>query len=164
MKTLMLCGLLSTALAADVATLQTTRKKVVVIVNAGNPVGALTPERARELFLKKHTTWKGVLSELSETPGFDANEKVRPVDLTEGHAERAVFLQKVLGMSSAVLSRHWVKLQYQSAVEPATQVDTAARLIRLVGDSRGAIGFAEEGALDAEALKKVKVVLTLEAD
>ena len=164
MKTLTMFALLSTALAADVPKPQAARKKVAVIVNAANPVSALTAERVRELFLKKHASWKGVLSDLGETPGFDANEKVRPVDLTEGHAERGVFLHKVLGMTSPVLARHWVKLQYQSAVEPATQVDTAARLVRLVGDSRGAIGFADEGALDAEALKKVKVVLTLEYD
>jgi ABC-type phosphate transport system substrate-binding protein len=163
MKTLLWCGLLSTLLSTAQAA-QTQRKKVVVIVNAANPATALSLEQARDCFLKKHGSWKAPLADLADLAGFDANEKIRPIDLPEGHPERSVFLHKVLGMSSASLSRHWVKLQYQSAAEPATQVDSAARLIRLVGESRGAIGFADEGALDAEARKKVKVVLTLDYD
>ena len=151
--------LLLAALATSDAAAQTGKKKVVVIVNASNPVESLRADQVRELFLKKLPSWKGALP--ADLKGFDENERVRPVDLADHLPERAAFLSRVLEMSPALLQRHWVRMQYQAAVDPPIQAESSDRAVRLVGDSRGGIGFAAEESLTEEARKKVKVVLTL---
>src|SRR6185295_17655469 len=102
-------GILLAATAAWGAPEQGPKKKVVVIVNAANPLDSLRPQQIRELFLKKHTTWRTELVDVPDRKGFDDAEMVRPVDLSSGQEERKAFLAKVLEMSSASLERHWVK-------------------------------------------------------
>jgi ABC-type phosphate transport system substrate-binding protein len=153
--------LLLAASAVAGASGQNNRKKVVVIVNAANPIESLRPSQIRELFLKRHTTWRTELADVPDRKGFDEGEQVRPVDLSAGHEERRVFLDKVLEMSAASLERHWVKVQYQNATDPPTSAESAERAIRLVGSLKGALGFVFEEALTEEARKKVKVVLTV---
>jgi ABC-type phosphate transport system substrate-binding protein len=152
------------ASAACGASAQGPKKKVAVIVNAANPVDSLRTSQIRELFLKKTQTWRTALADVSDRKGFDDGEPVRPVDLTSGHEERRVFLDKVLEMTGASLERHWVKVQYQNAVDPPTQAESSERAIRLVGSMRGGLGFVAEEALTEEARKKVKVVLSVTVD
>jgi ABC-type phosphate transport system substrate-binding protein len=157
----LIAGLLLAGSAAGAARADASRKKVVVIVNAANPVDGLRPPQIRELFLKRHTTWRTVVADISDRKGFDETEQVRPVDLAGGQDERRLFLEKVLEMSSASLERHWVKVQYQNATDPPIQAENAERMIRMVGSLKGGLGFVYEDALTEEARKKVKVVLTV---
>jgi ABC-type phosphate transport system substrate-binding protein len=162
MKRIGIACLLAAAFATpDAHGAQGGKRKVVVIVNASNPVESLRADQVRELFLKKTTTWKSVLP--GDLKGFDDNERVRPVDLADHVAERKAFLEQVLEMSSSALQRHWVRLQYQAALDAPPQAESSERAVRLVGDTRGGIGFAAEDSLTEELRKKVKVVLTLAA-
>ena len=164
MKTVRIAGFLLAASAACAAWGENPRKKVVVIVNAANPVESLRASQIRELFLKKHTTWRTDLADVPDRKGFDEAEQVRPIDLAAGQEERRMFLEKVLEMSAASLERHWVKVQYQNAVDPPIQAESSERMIRLVGSLKGSIGFVFEDALTDEARKKVKVVMSVGQD
>jgi len=162
MNSLRVAGILLAASAACAA--RTQEKKLVVIVHASNPVDSLRPQQIRDLFLKKHPTWRGELVDVGDRKGFDETEVVKPVDLPGNTEERRAFLSKVLEMSAASLERYWVKVQYQSATEPPAQADNSDRAIRLVGSQKGGLAFVAESALTEETRKKVKVVYTVTLD
>ena len=164
MRIIRIAGLLLATSAACAAWGQNGKKKLVVIVNVSNPLESLRPSQIRELFLKRHTTWRTAVADVPDRKGFDEGEQVKPVDLGAGHEERRLFLEKVLEMSSASLERHWVKVQYQNATDPPTQAESSERAIRLVGSLKGGLGFVFEESLTEEARKKVKVVLTVGSD
>ena len=164
MNVLRVAGFLLAASAAVGARAQESQKRLVVIVHASNPVESLRPQQIRDLFLKKHPTWRSELADVGDRKGFDEGEVLKPVDFSSGTEERRVFLAKVLEMSSASLERYWVRVQYQSAVEPPAQVESSAGAIRLVGSQKGALGFVVESALTEETRKKVKVVYSVPLD
>ena len=157
-------GVVLAASAAYGAQAQESQKRLVVIVHVSNPLDSLRPQQIRDLFLKKHTTWRGELADLGDKKGFDEGEVVKPVDLANGSEERRVFLGKILEMTAAGLERYWVKVQYQSALEPPTPVESSERAIRLVGSQKGGLGFVVESALTEETRKKVKVVYSVLLD
>jgi len=164
LKIIRIAVLMLAASAVCAASAQNNRKKLVVIVNAANPIESLRPAQIRELFLKRHTTWRTELADVPDRKGFEEGEQVRPVDLGAGQEERRLFLEKVLEMSSASLERHWVKVQYQNATDPPTQAESADRAIRLVSSLKGGLGFVFEESLTEEARKKVKIVLSVGSD
>src|SRR5262245_33430634 len=133
MKAIRFGAFLLAVSAACGAWAQSPKKKIAVIVNAANPVDSLRNHHIRELILKKTPTWRSALADVTDKKGFDDGESVRPVDLATGNEERRVFLDKVLEMTSASLERHWVKVQYQNAIDPPVVAESSDRMIRLVG-------------------------------
>src|SRR5687768_10959913 len=81
---------------------------LVFIVNKDNPVGSLSPENVREIFLKQTKTWA------------DDSQPIRPLDRALGSSERELFLRSVMKKSPAEMERHWI-LQKQVTGDVAPQ-------------------------------------------
>jgi hypothetical protein len=122
--------------------------QVVVIVNQENPVASLTKNDTKAYFLTNSGAWKG-------------GERVRPVDQPADSPDRIVFLQQVLGLTSAEVERHWVAKQYATGGAPPAKAADAATVIRMVRAAKGAIGFLSKKDFDAADKTGVKVVFTI---
>jgi ABC-type phosphate transport system substrate-binding protein len=155
MRTLLLLPFVFAA-ATQVAPAQDAAKTVCVIVHVENPAAKLSEAQVKDLFLKKDKTWERVLADAKGS--FDKGEKVAPVDYQGDKACREAFLKKTLDMNADAVARHWVTVQYQSAVKPAKQINEPERVIAFVGELKGALGFVTKDKLDEAALKKVKIV------
>ena len=138
------------------------KTKIFVIVNKSNPIDALTKEQVRHLFLRKEITWERVLTKAKKkSKSFSKSEKVRPIEFTR-KKENELFLKHVLEKDKDSLERHWIKLQYQSAIRRPKRVGTPERVLKYTSALKGCVGFINADALTEAHKKRVKVVLTLE--
>ncbi len=107
-----------------------------LVVNASNPLKeteAAAKKIVKALFLKDLTRWP------------DGTE-AKPYDRGPKAAERAVFVQEVLGMNAAELARHWLRVKNMSGVTPPMEVDTDRLLLRHVERHDGAFGVVKQSA------------------
>jgi ABC-type phosphate transport system substrate-binding protein len=132
--------------AAVLATITASAAEIAVVVNKANPESTMDAKSVKSHFLRTLAAWSN-------------GEKVRPVDHGGEPAQRAAFLQKVLGMSAADFERFWLEKQYASADNPPTKAPDDASVLKLVKAFKGAIGFVSKEAAAADA--DVKVVLTI---
>lgn len=123
-------------------------EELVVIVNAANPVGPLTPQEVKGYFLKRFPVWRN-------------GEKVRPADHNMAGPDRAAFLSKVLNMTSDELQRYWIERQYASAEHPPAGLDDDPSVVKFVSFFKGGIGFVTKSALSKAGGEGVKPVLTI---
>jgi len=143
------------------------KEQLLIIVNRANPIHSLTKDQVRQLFLRRELTWEEPIAEDKVEPKeqqpepFDPKEKVLPIELTTTK-EHAAFLARVLEKDKDTLERHWIKLQYQSAVNRPRRVGTSERVIKYTASLKGCIGYINARDLDERAKKHVKVVLVLE--
>jgi ABC-type phosphate transport system substrate-binding protein len=129
--------LLTSALAGD---------PVVLVVHADNPSAELTAKQARNLLLRRTTSWSG-------------GERVRPVFYaTTGPAQSAVY-DEVLGLDETDLERMWIEARYAKGLNPPPKVADAAQVLQFVTTFPGALGFVAKADLPDDA--GVKVVYTL---
>lgn len=120
--------------------------ELVIIVNAANPVDALTASEAKQYFLKNKARWP-------------FGKKVRPSDYKDEKGMRDVFLSNVLAMNALEVERYWIEQQYARATKPPTMLDDDTAVVRFVNKFEGAIGFVDRGAVNSGS--GVKEVLTL---
>ncbi len=140
------------------------KTKILVIVNKSNPIDALSIAQVRHLFLRKDLTWERVLTKArgkKKKGSFSYAEKVRPIEFTRT-VENRLFLKHVLEKDKDALERHWIKLQYQSAIRRPKRVGTPERVLKYTSALKGCIGFINADALREVDKKRVKVVLVLE--
>ena len=121
--------------------------EVVVIVNRANPAATLTVKQVKSHFLKNPSTWAD-------------GSRVRPVDRSNGGADRAAFLAQVLGMSDPELERYWISRQYATAEEPPPKAKDDAEVISMVDTLAGGIGFVSRKALEDADAANIKAVLS----
>ena len=138
------------------------KTRILVIVNKANPIDSLTKEQVRHLFLRREITWERVLTKAKKkSKSFSKSEKVRPIEFTRKR-ENELFLEHVIEKDKDSLERHWIKLQYQSAIRRPKRVGTPERVLKYTSALKGCVGFINADALTEAHKKRVKVVLTLE--
>ena len=118
-------------------------RRLAVVVNRTSPLASLSADAVRAYFLKQHKEWA-------------SGEKVRPVQ-QEG-AVHAVFLGRVLKMTSSDYERYWLERKYSAAETPPKTVDDDAAVAKFVGAMKGAIGYVDWTALDESSKSKLKVI------
>ena len=143
MKTVVKIYVVAALLAASVSY----AGELVIIVNAANPVDALTASEAKQYFLKNKARWA-------------FGKKVRPSDYKDEKGMRDAFLTNVLAMNALEVERYWIEQQYARAAKPPTMLDDDTAVVRFVNKFEGAIGFVDRAAVSSGS-DGVKEVLTL---
>lgn len=133
MKTILNTLLLTGAIMAAAPALA----EVVVVVNAGSPIHAMTNDQVAQFFLGK-------------------SSMMTPIDLPESSPLRAEFYKKVTDKEPAQAKALWSKLVFTGKATQPKEVPTSADVKKAVAADPKAIGYMEKGAVDAT----VKVVLT----
>jgi ABC-type phosphate transport system substrate-binding protein len=122
---------------------------IVVIVNGSNPVDNLTMDDLRKIFLSQRSRW-------------ESGRQVVAVMVGEGIPERTAFLKVVCGMSDADFGKYLLQAAFSGkAATYPKEVLSSRRVILVVANSPGAIGFVKAGDLRGEdndgLVKPVKI-------
>ncbi|MEH6433688.1 hypothetical protein [Massilia sp. DD77] len=127
--------LIHAALCAGLACAASANAQVVVVVNAANPVSALTQEQISELYLGK-------------------SKDLTPIDQAKDSETQREFLEKVVSKKSPQYEAVWAKLEFSGkGIRPKTYPSDAAVKKALAAD-RNAIGYIDKSSVDGN----VKVV------
>jgi ABC-type phosphate transport system substrate-binding protein len=98
-----------------------------VVVNASNPVEAISRDEAAQLFLKKVTRW-------------DTGDVVRPVE--PGSAPlRDAFYRRVAGKSPAAVRSYWNQLIFSGREVPPVEKSTDDEVVAFVRSTPWGIGY-----------------------
>ncbi|MES2964420.1 MAG: substrate-binding domain-containing protein [Bdellovibrionota bacterium] len=118
---------------------------LVFIVNADNPVGAISEGDLREMFFKRKKSW----------PDGTA---VRFIDRSSGSAIRQDFLKSILMKKSDEIEMYWIGQKLYSGDSAPLQQASDAMTIRFVESFKGAIGYVSSSTeLSDRKVKAVKV-------
>ena len=116
----------------------------VVIVNAANPVSAVTGDQLSALFLKKLTQWSGGLPAV-------------PVDLGAEAAARESFSRAVHHKGTGAVKAYWQQLIFSGRDVPPPEKGSAREVIAFVAASRGGVGYVPAGTPLTPGVKAVDV-------
>lgn len=111
------------------------------------PTASLDARAIRAFFLKTQHAW-------------EHKERVRPIDYVNQTPQRAAFLAKVVGLSTAEFDRYWAERQAIGEFPPIKAADEES-VVRFVTSLKGTIGFVSKRTAD-RAKPNVKVIMTLE--
>lgn len=100
----------------------------IVIVNASNPLRAMSRDRVAAYFLKRRVTWPN-------------GTGVAPVDLPPDSRARSAFSREVLRRSPGDVSAYWVQEIFAGRSEPPQMKNSDAAVISHVSAMPGAIGY-----------------------
>jgi ABC-type phosphate transport system substrate-binding protein len=113
-----------------------------VIVNATNPVTAVTRDELSKVFLKKQPTW-------------DNGKPVTPLDLTEDAGAREAFTKAVHRRSVTAVKSYWEQQIFSGRDVPPTEERTETDVVAAVRANPNAIGYVSAGAAAGAAGVKV---------
>ena len=120
------------------------RADVYVVVNANNPVPAMTRKDALNLFM-------GRINAFTEV------DLAMPLDLPRDDAVRDHFYLLLTGMRPAQVNSYWSRLMFTGRTLPPKVVASEAALVEAVRRNPGAIGYLSQEPSD----RGVRVVLVL---
>lgn len=112
-----------------------------VIVNAANPISALSKDRVSKLFLKKLTRWED-------------DKSVLPVNLPPESPVRQKFSLEIHGKNIAAIKSYWQQRIFSGQGVPPPEKVTEKEVVNYVQENPGAIGYVSETAL----VDKIKVL------
>lgn len=118
--------------------------RVIIVVNAANPVRALSRERVSMIFLREVVAWE------------DGRE-ILPVDQIDKSAAHTVFARQVLGRSVSALKRYWQERIFSGNESPPPDRVTDGDVLTYVRSNPGAIGYVLEGQDLGPGVKAVVV-------
>lgn len=128
-------------------------QRYAVIVHPSNKAKFAKDEEARQvvrkLFLRTSANWTRDLEAKPYYPG-------------EKEAVHRALLDKVLGMSSAELARHWITMKNTRGIAPPKAVEGASKMRKYVSHFEGGLGIVpyEEGLESGK--DKVRVLFIVE--
>ena len=105
----------------------------VVIVNAGNPVTAVTRDELTKIFLKKQSAW-------------DNGNPIIPLDLAEETAAREAFTKAVHRRSVAAIKSYWQQQIFSGRDVPPTEESSESDMVAAVRANPNAVGYVSAGA------------------
>jgi len=120
------------------------RADIYVVVNAANPVQAMTRKDALNLFMGR-------------TRAFTTADFAAPFDLPRDHAVRDQFYLLLTGMGPAQVNSYWARLTFTGQTLPPQAVADEAALVEAVHRNPAAIGYLSREPAD----KGLRVVLVL---
>jgi len=107
----------------------------VVIGNPSIKINKLTREQVANLFLRK----TGKLSDGTEVTVFDHKDS---------EIIKEQFYRKVAGMTPEQVKSYWEKASFTEQIFPPLAYLGDAAVKRLVANTRGGLGYIEEGSVD----------------
>lgn len=120
-------------------------QEFALVVNAANPVTALSKEEVAKLFLKKQVTW-------------ESGTSATPVELPPTSRVREHFAQAVLGKSLAQVRSYWQQQIFSGRDVPPAEKATEDDVLAFVRANQGAIGYVTRGASLGRGVKVVALV------
>jgi len=115
-----------------------------VVVNAANPVKALTQKEVVDIFMGR-------------TRAFAGGDFAQALDLPRDSATRAAFYTALTGMSPAQVNSYWSRLMFSGRTMPPQQLSGEPAMQEQVRRSSNAIGYLSADPAD----KNLHVVLVL---
>jgi len=115
-----------------------------VVVNASNPVTAMTKQQISRLFLKKETRWEN---------GF----KVTPVDQVLDSPTGASFSEAVHERTVKEIKSHWVKVVFSGLGNPPIELKSDDEVLNFVKHNVGAIGYVSVGTPICDGVKVLNI-------
>jgi hypothetical protein len=122
------------------------RGDIFVIVNAANPVTALTQKEVLDIYMGRRRA-------------FPSGEYVLPFDQSRNGAARERFYQMLTGMSLSQVNGYWSRLIFTGQMLPPQPLADDATVLDVVRRNPDAIGYVERPPRDAA----VTIILVLKA-
>lgn len=114
---------------------------LVVVVNTGSGVDALTRAQAINIFMGRYKKLPSGISAL-------------PVD---ENGAKAAFYKTLVGKDLPEIQSYWARLVFSGQGSPPRQMEHADEVVEIVANNKGAIGYIDKKKVDA----RVRVVLDL---
>ncbi|WP_235956077.1 hypothetical protein [Grimontia sedimenti] len=121
------------------------RAELVVVVNAENPLSALSSRQLVDLYMGRYNSYPN-------------GESADTTDLPERSQERELFYRMLVGKSAAQVNAYWARLLFTGKSEPPQTVGSSDDVIALVRDNKNAIAYINE----ADLVDGLKVVYRFE--
>ncbi len=144
MRTLILTLTLILGGAALTTRLAAQGRPYMVVVNAANPVSAMSSEDLSKVFLKKTTHWAN---------GDDAT----PVDLPEGVPVRESFSRDVFHKSVEAIKAYWQSQLFSGRGVPPVELASDDAVLAYVRANPGAIGYVSATVAVGAGIRRVSV-------
>jgi ABC-type phosphate transport system substrate-binding protein len=126
--------------------------EIVVVVNAQNPVTALTRNQVIDLYMGRQINFPGGAPAL-------------PLDQAAGSNVRGEFYRALTGKSEANINAYWARLLFTGIASPPRAVPTADATLRIVRENASAIAYVESADVEKDVQdKRVKIVLRFDAE
>lgn len=106
--------------------------RIVVVVNAANPVSTISRERLSKIFLRDIGEWP-------------SGTEILPVDQIDRSPARIVFARDIQRQSLSALKRYWQERIFSGNESPPPDRVTDADVLTYVRSNPGAIGYVVEG-------------------
>lgn len=133
---LRLCRNVGLALALALAGLPAQAAEWVLIVSARNPLTALRPDQAADIFL-------------AQAGHFPGGAEAAALDLPLGSPLRDDFYSTVAARSPALMKAYWTKMVFTGRGQPPRELPNSAAVRRTVAENPALIGYIDRSALDA---------------
>lgn len=118
--------------------------EIAVVVNASNPVNAITPKALRAIFMAQRFT-------------FESGGEAVVVNLGRKNPVKNDFYKKSTGLSAKKIRRKWAAAAFSGQTEFPQEFKTAPALISWIKENKNTIGYV---ALE-DVTKDVKVIMRL---
>jgi ABC-type phosphate transport system substrate-binding protein len=99
-----------------------------VIVNARNPLGAMTRDEVSKLFMGKNDKWPD-------------GSLAAPVDIAGRTQTRVLFSQEILGKPIVAIENRWQQLIFNGQAVPPPAKSTEQEAVAFVSQNPGAIAY-----------------------
>ncbi|NGN96741.1 hypothetical protein G5S52_03445 [Grimontia sp. S25] len=116
-----------------------------MVVNAENPLSALSSRQLVDLYMGRYNSYPN-------------GESADTTDLPERSQERELFYRMLVGKSAAQVNAYWARLLFTGKSEPPQTVGSSDDVIALVRDNKNAIAYINE----ADLVDGLKVVYRFE--
>ncbi len=120
------------------------RAELVVVVNARCGVAAMTRNEVVNVFFGRNRQ-------------FFNGVEAQPVDMPDGHPDRARFYRALVGKEVSEVNAYWSRQVFSGRMQPPTKVNTTEDVVKWVTSHPGGIGFVDLSKADA----RVRVVFEL---
>lgn len=122
--------------------------RVVIIVNARNPLSAISASYLKNIFLGIKTRWED-------------GKIIKAVNLHPAQRVRTIFESEFLKMDSSKVQRYWIKQAIRGNINAPATVNFEEKVLQFVIQHPDSIGYLEQSTLQKhpEFLKQVKILL-----
>ena len=120
------------------------RAELVVVVNARCGVAAMTRNEVVNVFFGRNRQ-------------FFNGVEAQPVDMPDGHPDRARFYRALVGKEVSEVNAYWSRQVFSGRMQPPSKVTTTEDVVKWVTSHPGGIGFVDLSKADA----RVRVVFEL---
>lgn len=114
---------------------------LVIVVNIRSGVAIMTKAEVVNVFFGRHRQFFN---------GLEA----QPVDLVDGHPDRALFYRTLVGKELADIDAYWSRQVFSGGLQPLPRVASGDEVLKWVSTHPGGIGFINSERIDA----RVRVV------